>query len=103
MESHSIVTFLMIYLPIVFLIVLITGSVLLQIYLSRKQAIWPGLILPTIFFLAFLANTIFRNYYSESWGLQLGINICITVLAGNIPTMIMLTIYFICRDKLKTK
>ena len=81
-------------------IVLIVGGVLLQIFLSRRKSRWPGLILPLLTFLYALALTL--NVTSTDgafpWGALLA-----TFLLGNIPTLVLLAIYWAAREKFRVK
>ena len=71
------------------------GMVPLQIFLSRAERKWPGLIFLMITFLfSFL-------YPFNMWaGAPLG-QVLFVWLLGNIPTLILLTIYCACRPKRK--
>lgn len=80
------------------------GIIFLQIFFSKTESKWPGLILPVISFLAALLfpllmavvppEGITKNYILET---------VITFLLLNIPTVILLGIYFVCREKLRHK
>lgn len=84
---------------IVFL-VLIVGGVALQIILSRRKSKWPGLILPLLTFLYALALTL--NVTSTDgvfpWGALLA-----AFLLGNIPTLVLLAIYWAAREKFRVR
>ena len=69
------------------------GIVLLQIFLSRTERKWPGLILPVISFLFG-----FLYLYNMSAGTLIW-QVFFVWLLGNIPTIIFLAIYFACRPK----
>ena len=71
------------------------GIVLLQIFLSRTERKWPGLILPVISFLFG-----FLYPFNMSAG-RLIWQVFFVWLLGNIPTIIFLAIYFACRPKRK--
>lgn len=71
------------------------GIVLLQIFLSRTERKWPGLILPVISFLFG-----FLYLYNMSAGTLIW-QVFFVWLLGNIPTIIFLAIYFACRPKRK--
>lgn len=71
------------------------GIVLLQIFLSRTERKWPGLILPVISFLFG-----FLYLYNMSAGTLIW-QVLFVWLLGNIPTIIFLAIYFACRPKRK--
>ncbi|WP_418725844.1 hypothetical protein [Dysosmobacter sp.] len=84
---------------IVFL-VLIVGGVALQIFLSRRKSKWLGLILPLLTFLYALALTL--NVTSTDgafpWGALLA-----AFLLGNIPTLVLLAIYWAVREKFRVR
>ncbi len=76
---------------------ILTGGILLQIFLSKKESKWLGFILPdmiycfsllTIFSLALTNNIIWWEIFCL---------IPLTFLLANIPTLILLAIYFACR------
>lgn len=91
------------YIPIILLVVLFIGSVFLQLALSKRKAKWPGLLLPSMFFVAFAISILWGDAGTEVFGWHFGVNIIYTVLVGNIPTASMMLIYFVCRDQLKKK
>lgn len=84
-----------IVLMVVFL-VFIVGGVLLEIFLARREPKWPGLVLPVLTLLYSLAMACNVAAIGDSfpWGALLG-----TLVAGNIPTVVLLAIYVACREK----
>lgn len=88
-------------LVLVFYLAMMGGAIWLQIFLSKKANRWLGLILPIITFglsLIFVMNIIDTG---NAW--QNTITVASTLLLTNIPTAILLVIYFACREKLKKK
>lgn len=85
---------------LLFLLVFVVGGVLLQIFLSKREAKWPGLLLPLLTFLYSLLMVLGVAAYDGQfpWG-----PILACLVTGNIPTVILLAIYFACREKLKKK
>ena len=81
---------------IIFLLALLVGVPLLQIFLSRRESKWPGLILPLLTFLYALVMALSAAAYNGGipWG-----PILASLLLGNIPTVILLAIYAACREK----
>ena len=71
------------------------GIVLLQIFLSRTERKWPGLILPIISFLFGFLYPFNMSAGAPIW------QVFFVWLLGNIPTIIFLAIYFACRPKRK--
>lgn len=86
-----------------FMLVLLGGTVLLQIFLSKRESKWPGLILPIISFLVALLNPLLMVMPQEGVTGSFVLEMIITFLLGNIPTVILLGIYFGCRGKLHRK
>ena len=85
----------------VILIVLGVGGILLQIFLSKRESRWPGLVLPIIAFLysvVMVLNVAAMGSAGEVIAAVLSVSII-----GNIPTLILLTIYFACRGKRRTR
>ena len=85
---------------IIFLLVLLVGVPLLQIFLSRRESKWPGLILPLLTFLYSLLMACSAVAYNGEipWGAILA-----SLILGNIPTALLLVIYFACREKLRKR
>ena len=86
---------------IVFFLVFIVGGTLLQIFLSKRESKWPGLVLPTITFLWSLLMVL--NVTAMETMKAVIASVLSTLIAGNIPTFILLAIYFTCRGKQKKK
>lgn len=78
---------------------LLTGVIILQIYLSKRESKWPGLVFPIISFLFSLLYPL--NMVAPSEGVTVGfiVQMIIVWLLGNIPTIVLLAIYFGCREK----
>ena len=77
------------------LLLVIICVILLQIFLSRTESKWPGLVLPVLSFVCSLIiplNMIVAN----------GV-VLLAWLIVNIPTVILLLVYFICREKYRKK
>ncbi|WP_313339682.1 hypothetical protein [Sedimentibacter sp.] len=121
MKNSSIIT-------IVFLLFLV-GIVLLQIFLSKKRNKWLGLVIPLICFIFSLISVLSIPMYTtlsttirtetDSGVLieevqvedsiekpSIGKMLAMTTpvfLVSNIPTIILLAIYFACRENIKRK
>lgn len=79
----------------------IAGVIVLQVFLSKRESKWPGLVLPII---AFLFGFLYPlNMVAPSEGVTAGFifQMILVWLLGNIPTIIFLAIYFGCRGKLR--
>jgi ABC-type dipeptide/oligopeptide/nickel transport system permease component len=97
---------------IIFLIVVVAGSIILQIFLSKNENKWPGLILPIIFFLlslvavfsvvSFTTGTTVDGVVIAETAQQINgawSAAIVTFLHCNIPTAVLLAIYAACRGK----
>ena len=84
-------------------LVLLVGGVFLQIFLSKKNSKWFGLILPAITFLYSLLMVLGVAVYDGMDGWEIFILIASTFLLSNIPTIVLLGIYFGCREKMKLR
>ncbi len=73
----------------------------LQFFLSKRENRWPGLVLPIMCFLFSLLYPLNLVVPSEGTTFSEVAMIFIVWLIGNIPTIIMLAIYFSCREKFK--
>ena len=76
---------------VLIVLLVIICVILLQIFLSRTESNWPGLVLPILCFVCSLIvplNMIVANSVA-----------LIFWLITNIPTVILLLVYFICREK----
>jgi uncharacterized membrane protein HdeD (DUF308 family) len=85
----------------VILIVFAVGGTLLQIFLSKRESKWLGLVLPVI---TFLCSVLMVLNVTVMESVRAAIAAAISALiAGNIPTLILLAIYFSCRGKARRK
>ncbi len=94
--SRTIVAFILAML-------LLAGIVLLQIFLSKRENKWSGLALPGM---AFLFGLLFPlNMAVPSDGVSVGFlfQMFLVWLLGNLPTVLLLAIYFACRGKQRRK
>lgn len=84
---------------LIFVILLMGGVILLQIFLSKRESKIPGLVIPIISFLFGLLYPL--NMTAPFEGVTIGFifQMLIVWLIGNIPTIIFLAIYFACREK----
>lgn len=93
--SRTIIVFLIVFL------VFIVGGIFLQIFLSRRESRWPGLVLPLLAFLWSLLGPL--NVMDTGSVSQNVLTVLVTLLAGNIPTLILLAIYWAVREKRRVK
>ncbi|NLT14556.1 MAG: hypothetical protein GXY05_09465 [Clostridiales bacterium] len=87
-----------------FLVLAITaGVILLQIFLSKKENKWLGLILPFITFACSLLTVLSITITDGMTGRDVFRLIASAFFISNIPTVILLAIYFAFRGKIKQK
>lgn len=87
-------------LALIIFLALVIGFIWLQVFLSKKDNKWLGLILPIITFLFGLLYPLI-NMVAPSDGVTVGfvMQMLLVWLLGNIPTIVLLLIYFSCRQK----
>ena len=84
----------------VFLIIFGVGGTLLQIFLSKRESKWPGLVLPAI---TFLCSVLMMLNVTAMETVRAVIAALLSAfIMGNIPTLILLAIDFVCREKRRT-
>ena len=81
------------------LLLIILGLIILQIYLSKRKNKWIGLILPIIAFLFGLLYPLNMMAPSEGMTANFIFQLIMVWVLGNIPTVVLLVIYFICKSK----
>lgn len=87
---------------IIALLLLVAGG-FLQIFLSKNKNKWLGLILPTIalLFSFLMVLNIMVMDSMTSW--DVFVILGSTFLISNIPTIVLVGIYFACREKMKVR
>ena len=94
MVNFSMMTFL-------FFIVLPIGLCVLEIFLSRMDNKYIGLILPAITFIySLIALLSFAIFDGATTG-EIVVSMLTTFLGTNLPTLILLGIYFLCRENMQ--
>lgn len=83
---------------LVFFLVLPIGAIVLQIFLSRMESRVPGLILPGLNLVVSVLTVLLMVAYVGSLA-EVIATILSTLLLFNIPTVILLLIYYVCRRK----
>lgn len=86
---------------LVFVLVVLVGGIFLQIFLSKRESRWPGLVLPLLTFLWSLLGPL--NVMDTGSVSQNVLLVLVTLLAGNIPTLILLAIYWAVREKRRVR
>ena len=84
---------------IILMLALLVGVPVLQVFLSRRENQWLGL-LPMLTFLYSLVMVCSVTAYEGGipWG-----PILASLILGNIPTAVLLVIYFACREKFRRR
>ncbi|MCI8910628.1 MAG: hypothetical protein HFG09_08120 [Oscillibacter sp.] len=88
-------------LSLVVLLLFLVGGILLQIFLSRRESRWPGLVLPLLAFLQSLLLVL--NVADTGSASQNVLTVLVTLLVGNIPTLVLLAVYWAAREKIRVK
>ena len=86
---------------IILMLALLVGVPVLQVFLSRRENQWLGLLLPMLTFLYSLVMVCSVTAYEGGipWG-----PILASLILGNIPTaVLLLVIYFACREKFRRR
>ncbi|MBC8060138.1 MAG: hypothetical protein H7Y18_05680 [Clostridiaceae bacterium] len=88
-------------LRILFLLIALAGPIILQIFLSKGSNKWLGLVLPVINFIFSIMAVLGITIFADQSTAEILIQFITIFLVFNIPTIILLSIYFACREKLK--
>lgn len=89
------------FLNVFIFIAFLGGIILLQIFLSRAESKWPGLIFPGISFLFSIFGVLGMAVYRVQTTLEVIIQTFFAFMYFNIPTAILLAIYFASRGRAK--
>ncbi|MGK0465873.1 hypothetical protein [Clostridium sp.] len=84
-------------------ILFLVGTVILQIFLSKKENKWLGLILPIISFLFSIVILLITPVMGDLSVVERIVQFLVLLFVSNISTIILLVIYFACREKFKKK
>ncbi|WP_125116647.1 hypothetical protein [Agathobaculum sp. Marseille-P7918] len=95
---------------ILILLLLVAAVLALQVWLSRRKAWWPGLVLPAleIAYSVFAIISAIAGYY-QAYGRAVPVTASLigdaflVFLQCNIFTVVLLAVYFICRHSEKRK
>ena len=85
---------------IIILLAIIAAIIILQIYLSKRENKWCGLVLPIISFL-FALLIVPLNTMAPATGVDMDyiVNLVCAFAIYNIPTVVFMVIYIICRKR----
>ncbi len=84
---------------IIFVLV-ITALVYLQVFLSGRKNKWLGLILPGIFFIYSIFGVLQMGNFENITAGEIILFGAMSFMTGNVPTVVLLGIYFEMRKKL---
>ncbi len=84
------------WLPLIIIVAIIAVFMILQVYLSKRTSKMPGAILPVAFFVFSVIASI--SSAQSSLPIQPS-NLLVFLLLCNIPTAILLIVYFVVRGK----
>lgn len=94
---------ILIFICSLLLLPLTGGVILVQVLLSRRPSRWLGLLLPGAFFLCSLAATLGFAVYMGPAGLAGVPDVVVLFLLVNLPTTVLLAIYWGCRGKFRKR
>ena len=83
------------------LLVLLVGGIFLQIFLSRRESRWPGLVLPglcVMFSLIAVLSVAAMGSLEDSIA-----TILLVLVLYNLPTLVLMAIYVVCREKFRKR
>lgn len=84
-------------------ILFVIGIIALQIFLSKREGRWPGLIMPIITFINACLCPFMMVVPPEGMSSGFVWQMILVWLLSNIPTTVLLVIYFACREKQRRK
>ena len=87
-------------MPMFAVIILFVIIVLLELYLAHRPSRWPGLVLPGISLAFSLLYPLNMADMGQGFG-TLAAQLLLVWLLANIPTLILLAIYFAARCRVK--
>lgn len=88
---------------LILMLVLLVGVPVLQVFLSRRENRWPGLLLLPLPLLTFLYSLVMVcSVTAYEGGIPWG-PILASFVLGNIPTAVLLVIYAACREKFRKR
>ena len=96
---------MLIPVQIAVLLLVAAAAIALQVYLYGHRTWWPGVVLPALWFVytAFAVVAAIAGYaqaYGEPLPLTPGLlcSALFSILQANIPTFVLLAVYFFCRS-----
>lgn len=86
------------------MIYIIIGSILiiiLQVFLSNQNNKWYGLLLPAVCFITSIIMVFNMAVFKDQTMFQIIFQVSLTFILSNIPTVVLLAIYYACREKFR--
>lgn len=84
-------------------IIFLVGLIILQVFLSKRENKWLGLILPIINIIYSIVAVLgLATFSGQSIG-EIIMQLIMVFLVSNISTIILIAIYLACREKFKKK
>lgn len=80
-------------------LVLLGAVCALEVYLSRRKAWWPGVVLPGLWLAYTLLATIAAALDAAPLTAGLVAELLCALLTSNIPTLVLLGLYALCRSR----
>ncbi len=88
-------------LRILLVILFLPVIIVLQIFLSKRRNRWLGLLLPAISLLSSIMMVLNMVAYPNESLARILTRVTMVFLLSNIPTAVLIAIYYACREKLK--
>lgn len=85
---------------VIIVITVVAAGISLQFFFSRSAIRWLGLVLPCFTFLGSIVNMVITATIVEDLVAQ---TLFLLLFQGNIPTIVLLLIYFGCRENQRRK
>jgi len=85
------------------LIMFLVGIVILQMFLSKRENKWVGLILPMINVIASMMAVYSMAFFHKKSFTEIIVQFSVIFISWNISTVSLISIYFTCRQKFKNK
>ncbi|MGH4052391.1 MAG: hypothetical protein ACREVX_13865 [Clostridium sp.] len=84
-------------------LILLVGIIILQIFLSKRENKWLGLILPAVNVMFSIIAVLGMAFFEKPSIAEIILQVIMLFLIWNISTAILIAIYYSCREKLKKK
>jgi hypothetical protein len=92
-----------IFFKCLILITFLMGIIILQIFLSKRENKWFGLILPMVNVIASMMAVYGMAFFQKKSVTEIIVQFFVIFISWNISTISLISIYFTCREKVKKK